>query len=399
MALEVIMPALGLAQEMGRLLRWAKEEGDNVVQGDVLMEIETDKSEVEIEAAGSGVLKGIRVQPGEDVEVGTVMAWILAPGEELPKPKDLVPDVTPEPPGVAPSEVSPPEPAPEQAAVANPQEDVGKGEAPALAAASPLARKIARERQVELVPGGGSGPGGAYLAGDLAPATQSGPGMSASRRRIALHTTQVWTTTPHFYLGRDVRAKRLQNWLGALRQRTGEAVTYTDLLLRTVGAAIRESPQMSDYWSDGEIRHRDGALVGIAIATSSGLLLATMRDPDRLRLPALVAARRQMVERAQAGKLSGSDVEPASITISNLGMFGVDRFEAVLTEGQSSLLAVGRIRDEVVPRDGVPAVEPVLSLTLSCDHRVLDGAAAAPFLTSLVSYLEEPALLLDAEVG
>jgi pyruvate dehydrogenase E2 component (dihydrolipoamide acetyltransferase) len=154
---------------------------------------------------------------------------------------------------------------------------------------------------------------------------------------------------------------------------------------------------MSDYWADGEIRHREGVHVALAIASPHGLLLATVNDADNLGLTQLVAARRSVVERAQAGKLSGADLEGASITISNLGMFGVDRFEAVLAEGQSSLLAVGRIRDEVVPVDGRPAVEPVLSLTLSCDHRVLDGAEAAPFLTTLVEYLEEPALLLDVD--
>jgi pyruvate dehydrogenase E2 component (dihydrolipoamide acetyltransferase) len=212
---------------------------------------------------------------------------------------------------------------------------------------------------------------------------------------MAIHTTQVWTTTPHFYLGRDVRARRLRDWRGALRQRSGQPVTVTDLLLRTVGAALREHPEMSDYWKDGEIHHREGVAVGLAIATTRGLLLATLRDPDRLGVTGLVAARGELVGRAQAGKLARTDLEPASITISNLGMFGVDHFQAILTEGQSSLLAVGRIRDQVIPIDGQPAVEPVLSLSLTCDHRVLDGALAAPFLAALVEYLEEPALLLD----
>ncbi|HVB52796.1 MAG TPA: dihydrolipoamide acetyltransferase family protein [Candidatus Acidoferrales bacterium] len=388
------MPALGLAQETGRLLRWIKQEGEEVAVGDLLMEIETDKSAVEIEASAKGFLRGISVQPGEDVAVGTVMAWILGEGEEAPAPR-----VTPV---VAPAAVAAAHKSrePEATQLDQPQPGNIEESPPTPAdqvAASPLARQLAQEHHLDLTPGGGSGPDGAYVAADLAATISAPVGMAAASRRMALHTTQVWTTTPHFYLGRDVRARRLQGWLEVLRQRSGEPVTYTDLLLRTVAVALRKHPQMSDYWVDGEIRHRDGAHVGLAIASPRGLLLATVRDADRLGLRELVVARRRVVERAQAGRLTGADLEGASITISNLGMFGVDRFEAVLTEGQSSLLAVGRIRDEVVPVDGRPAVEPVLSLTLSCDHRVLDGAGAAPFLITLVEYLEEPALLLDVE--
>lgn len=384
------MPALGMAQETGRLLRWIKQEGEAVAVGDLLMEIETDKSAVEIEAQAEGLLRGIRVQPGQEVEVGTVMAWILGPDEQLPERPAM---------SVSPTE------APEVAEVdsitpaAPPADPSPVVAAPAgeRVTASPLARRLAAELQIELAPGGGSGPAGAYVAADLAGAPQPQSGMSSARRRTATHTTQVWTTTPHFYLGRDVRAGRLRSWLTALRQRSGEPVTYTDLLLRTVAVALRQAPQMRDYWAAGEIRHREEVGVGLAIAGAQGLQLATLTDADRLGLAALVAARRGVVARATSGKLSGADLQPASITISNLGMFGVDRFEAVLAEGQSSLLAVGRIRDEVVPVDGRPAIEPVLSLTLSCDHRVLDGAEAAPFLAALVDYLEEPALLLDTE--
>ncbi len=380
------MPALGLAQETGRLLRWIKQEGEEVAVGDLLMEIETDKSAVEIEAGAPGFLRGIIVQPGEEVAVGTVMAWILAPGEETP----TQPAIT-EPPseeGAAAASLRPLTPTNKEEAEAEPLPL-------SRTAASPLARRLAEERQVNLPPGGGSGPGGAYVAADLASSTAPPTGLTAAGRRMALHTTQVWTTTPHFYLGREVRALRLRGWLEALRQRTGLAVTYTDLLLRTVGAALSQHPQLGDYWMNGEIRHRTGADVGLAIAIPSGLLLATVRDPGQLALSELVTTRRQLVERAQAGRLAGADLVVPSITISNLGMFGVDHFQAVLTDGQSALLAVGRVRDEVVPVAGRAGVEPVLSLSLSCDHRVLDGARAAPFLTTLAAYLEEPALLLD----
>jgi pyruvate dehydrogenase E2 component (dihydrolipoamide acetyltransferase) len=391
MAVEVIMPALGLAQETGRLLRWIKVEGDRVAVGDLLMEIETDKSAVQIEASGTGFLRGVRVQPGEEVGVGTVMAWILAEAEALPAGPAA------EAPAIPTPAAGDPEPV-----LAGDSDPVGSagGELSTVAAAtrpaaSPLARRLAAERGIELAAGGGGGPDGAYLAADLATAEPAKGQPSASRRRMAAHTTQVWVSTPHFYLSRDVRARRLRDWLAALRRRTGLAVTYTDLLIRTVGAAVKKHPEMGGYWASGEIRHRSSVHVGLAIATPGGLLLGTVRDVDQLELAKLVEARSQLVQRAQAGRLLGSDLEGAILTISNLGMFGVDRFGAVLTDGQSSLLAVGRIRDEVVPVDGRPAVEPVLSLTLSCDHRVLDGAQAAPFLNEVTEYLEEPELLLD----
>jgi len=375
------MPALGLAQETGRLLRWIKQEGEEVAVGDLLMEIETDKSAVEIEAPVAGRLRGIRTNPGDEVAVGTVMAWILAEGEDVPTV------------GEDPAAVRPAAPPPESIELNR----GGFGVPRDRVAASPLARRLARESRVELTPGGGSGPEGAYLAADLTPDAQGGAGMATARRRVALHTTRVWTTTPHFYLSRDVRAGTLQGWREELRRRSGEPVTYTDLLLRVVAAALIQHPQMSDYWVDGEIKRREGGQVALAIATEQGLLLATVSQAQEPKIRELVAARQGAVERAQRGKQSGADLAPASITISNLGMFGVDRFEAVLTEGQSSLLAVGRIRDEVVAVHGRPSVEPVLSLTLSCDHRVLDGAVAAPFLATLVSYLEQPALLLDGD--
>ncbi|HEY6538986.1 MAG TPA: dihydrolipoamide acetyltransferase family protein [Candidatus Dormibacteraeota bacterium] len=387
MPTEVIMPALGLAQETGRLLRWIKAEGQDVAVGDLLMEIETDKSAVEIEAPAAGTLSGVRVAPGEEVAVGTVMAWLLAPGEELPAAATV--EEAPPPELADPQSTSEPASSTEAAA---PLTVPGEGRL----AASPLARRLARESDVTLAPGGGSGPDGAFVAADigrLAGAVRVAPGNA--RHRTAVHTTAVWTTTPHFYLSRDARAGRLCYWLQALRRRSGLRVTYTDLLLRLVGSTLRQFPNLNDYWVDGQIQHRDGVGVALAIATERGLLLSTIRDPDLLSLAELTRARESMLERAQAGKLSASDATPASITISNLGMFGVDRFQAVLTEGQSALLAVGRIRDEVVAVAGRPSVEPVISVTLSCDHRVLDGAVAAPFLGALVEYLEQPELLLD----
>ncbi|MGH7692628.1 MAG: dihydrolipoamide acetyltransferase family protein [Candidatus Dormibacteria bacterium] len=380
MAAEVIMPALGMAQETGRLLRWIRQEGEAVSRGDPLMEIETDKATVEMEAQASGVLGGVMIQPGEEVQVGAVMAWILSPGEAVP------PSPAPRPPAPPASlPVAPTEAAQFSSAPGGPSRRL---------AASPLARRIARERGVELLPGQGSGPEGAYVASDLPGAGPALPGVGATaesgsaRRRMALHTTRVWTSTPHFYLGRDVRARRLREELESLRRATSEAITYTDLLLRSAGQALRSHPRLLEYWAGEGVSAHSEVAVGLAIDAERGLMLASIPDPDRLSVADLARTRRQAVERAQQGRLAGSDLAPACLTLSNLGMFGVDRFQAVLSEGQSSILAVGRIVDQVVVTDGRPSVEPVMSLNLSCDHRVLDGATAAPFLNTLVELLE-----------
>ncbi|MGH7698366.1 MAG: 2-oxo acid dehydrogenase subunit E2, partial [Candidatus Dormibacteria bacterium] len=340
MATEVIMPALGMAQETGRLLRWIKREGDQVAAGELLMEIETDKSAVEIEATASGVLQGVRVHEGDEVAVGTSLAWILGPAESVPglgagagamAPPSLAPSPTASPGAAgARSEVQP------------------KGRV----AASPRARRQAGERGLVLVPGGGSGPGGAYLAADI------GAGPDRARRGTAASTTAVWTTTPHFYLSREVRAGALQQRLERLRQGLGVRLTYTDLLLAALAQTLAAHPRINDHWDAGQVRHRATGHLALAVAGPKGLLMVTLTEPGRLGVAELAEARRQAVARARAGRLLASDLEPASVTLSNLGMFGVDRFEAVLAEGQSCLLAVGRIREAAVAVSGRPAVEP-----------------------------------------
>ncbi len=373
------MPALGMAQESGRLLRWIKRPGEQVAAGDLLMEVETDKSAVEIEATAAGVLGGVLVAEGEEVAVGTTLAWILAPGESAPErnPDELA---SPRPPAAPPERAGPPLTAP--------------GPTGGRVPASPLARRLAAERGVRLSPGAGTGPGGAYLAADVSVAA---PGGEMPRRGTAASTTSVWTTTPHFYLSRQVRARALGALLQTLRRELAVRVTYTDLLLRAAALGLRLHPEISGYWEGGEVRHRATTSLGLAVASPGGLLLATIPEPDVLSIAELAQARERAVARAQQGRLRGADLEPAALSLSNLGMLGVDSFAAVLAPAQSALLAVGRIRDVVVARDGRAVVEPATELTLSCDHRVLDGAVAAPFLAEVAELLEQPERLRAAD--
>jgi pyruvate dehydrogenase E2 component (dihydrolipoamide acetyltransferase) len=382
MASDVIMPALGMAQETGKVVRWLKAEGDVVAKGEPLLEVETDKVNVELESPGDGVLAGIRAAEGEDVPVGETIAFLLAVGEAMPEP-------------IA---AAAPEPAPQVAiqgtsgghAAAGP---TGRGRT----LASPKARRIAAERGIDLVALHGSGPGGAVVAADVEapkPATPDGPTPSVWRV-MAQHTTESWQTVPHFYLRREVDASRLESWRTAIRARPGhERVSHTDLLVKLVAEALRRHPRVNSSWRDGVIVASERVGVGIAVAIDEGLVVPIVHDADRLSLAQTLARRIELVDAARHGRLRPDDVSGGTFTISNLGMYGVDSFDAIVNAPQAAILAVGRIADRVVPVDGQPAVRPMLQLSLSFDHRVVDGARGAEFLETLASLVEEPAGLV-----
>ncbi|MDR7523763.1 MAG: dihydrolipoamide acetyltransferase family protein [Armatimonadota bacterium] len=381
MPTHVIMPALGVAQETGKVLRWLRREGDSVRQGEPLLEIETDKATVELEAPASGILSAISAAEGETVPVGRTIAHILGPGEV-----QAAPPAAPSP---------PPAPAP-----------VG----PARVAASPKARRLARERGVDLTGLVGSGPGGAVLASDVPEAAvvgatpgqpvaglpaAAGPEVGTVWRLMAERTLTSWTTAPHFFLLRDVDATRLIAWREHYQKRAGAEVTYTDLLVRLVATALGAHPHLNARWNAGRIVFHEGIHIGVAVATEGGLVVPVIHDAGRLSLGEIVRRRADLVERARAGRLRPDDIQGGTFTISNLGMYGVDAFTAIINPPQASILAVGRIAGRVVPVDGQPAVRPMMLLCLSCDHRVVDGARGAQFLGALVDLIEEPASLVE----
>jgi pyruvate dehydrogenase E2 component (dihydrolipoamide acetyltransferase) len=388
LATDVIMPALGMAQETGKVLRWLKAEGDEVSKGEPLMEVETDKVTVEIEAPAGGVLASLRASEGAEVPVGETVAVIAAPGEDVPtngSPAAGAPVEAEVPPAAAPAVVQ---------------------EAPAAARrrlASPKARRLAAERGVDLdTLADGSGPHGALVAADiphdaLTPAAAGGAELSLSRvwSIMAERTAESWTSAPHFYLLREVDAGRLGGWRDVAAKRLGRGVSVTDLLVRATAAALRDHPRLNAAWADGSVLLNDEVNVGIAVAIEDGLVVPVVHGADRIGLEGIAARREDVVSRAREGSLRREDVERGTFTISNLGMFGVDAFNAVLNAPQAAILAVGRIVDRVVAVDGSAAVRPTMALTLSCDHRVVDGARAAAFLDELAALIEEPAGLAD----
>jgi pyruvate dehydrogenase E2 component (dihydrolipoamide acetyltransferase) len=375
MPTNVIMPALELAQETGKVLRWLKSPGDTVRKGESIVEIETDKVTVEIEAPASGVLRDVTARAGDVVPVGQAIALIVAPGEAG---------------AVGPTPVATPAPA---AAVP----------AARLAAASPKARRLAAERGRDVSALRGSGPGGAVLAADVAAAklpaapparSVEAPGVSTVWRIMAERMTASWTTAPHFYLVREVNVSRLVAWLEKARKQTGAHVTYTDLLVKLVTAAISQHPAVNASWKDGAIVRNADINIGLAVAIDDGLVVPVLHRADTLSLAELATRREDLVSRAQAGKLRPPDIQGSGFTISNLGMYGVDAFNAIVNPPQAAILAVGRIADRVVAVSGQPAVQPTMVLTLSCDHRALDGARGAQFLGALAELIEEPLALL-----
>ena len=395
MATDVIMPALGMAQETGKVLRWLKAEGEEVAKGEPLMEVETDKVTVEIEAPADGLLAGVRAAEGAEVPVGQTVAVIVAPGEDVPANGS----------GAAPAAE-----APLLAAAPEPARAQAQAQGPAVATrrrlASPKARRLAAERGIDLdTLVAGSGPHGALVAADILAAGTGGDSgrptaveeLAPSRiwSIMAQRTTESWTTAPHFYLLREVDAGRLASWREVAGRRLGRKVSVTDLLVRATAAALRDHPRANAAWADGTILLNDEVNLGIAVAVEDGLVVPVIHGADRIGIAGIVERREDVVARARDGALRPEDVERGTFTISNLGMYGVDAFNAVVNAPQAAILAVGRIVDRVVAAGGMPVVRPTMALTLSCDHRVVDGARAAAFLDTLAALIEEPAGLAD----
>ncbi|HWO69225.1 MAG TPA: dihydrolipoamide acetyltransferase family protein [Actinomycetota bacterium] len=264
-----------------------------------------------------------------------------------------------------------------------------------MPAASPKARRLARERGMDLGALAGSGPGGAVVATDLGAARAEGVPVGAVHRRMAERTAESWRAAPHFYLSRDVLADRAVELVEALR-RGGAEVTLTDVFVRAAALALRAHPRVNGRWEDAgpTVVEEADVNVGIAVATDDGLVVPVIRGADRMGLRELAARRRELVERARGGTLRPEDVRGGTFTLSNLGMFGVDRFAAVLNPPQAAILAVGRVADRPVVVGGRVEPRAVVSLTLSCDHRVVDGALGARFLDAVASAVEGPSALI-----
>jgi pyruvate dehydrogenase E2 component (dihydrolipoamide acetyltransferase) len=389
MAISVVMPALELTQETGKLVAWRKSEGEPVVKGEVLLEVETDKAVVEIDAAADGILAGVKAVAGDVVAVGKTIAWIISPGEALPKEdasRDAVKSVP-----AARVQIS------HSAAVSSePQSGSAK--------ISPKARRLAREHNVDITRVHGTGADGEILASDILalaesaskdePAASELKPLSSVARLMAERTTQSWTTVPHFFVVREIDAGPLVEALEKFRELAdkvaGVRVTHTDLLVALVARMLLRHPRINSSWAGQGIRHNKDVNIALAMAIDEGVVTGVIQNADRLDLSQLALQRKGLAERAKGGQLRPADIANATFTISNLGMYQVDAFTAIIVPPQAAILAVGCIADRVVPVGGQPAIRPMMSLTLSSDHRVIDGARAAQFLNDLTEAIHDP---------
>jgi pyruvate dehydrogenase E2 component (dihydrolipoamide acetyltransferase) len=386
MAFSVVMPALEMAQETGKLVAWRKKEGESVVKGEPLIEIETDKAVLEVESPADGVLAGISALEGTVVPVGKTIAWIIRPGESVPL------EVTP---NTSERQITKPPIHPVPVASTLPSVS-----AATAAQISPKARRLAKEHGVDVARVHGSGPGGEILASDVLAAAKSAPApppvetLGTIGRLMAERTTQSWTSVPHFFVVREVDASRLvaarEHAKSTMEQAGAAPLTYTDFLVALAAPLLAKHSRVNASWVDGKIHSNAEVNIAVAMAVDGGVVAPVIHNANTAKLGEIAVQRQALTERARAGRLRPDDIANATFTISNLGMYHVDAFSAIISPPQAAILAVGSIQDRVIPVAGQPAIRPMMTLTLSCDHRVIDGAGAALFLDDLVEALREP---------
>ena len=392
MAFSVVMPALEMAQETGKLIAWRKNEGDRVTKGEPLLEIETDKAVMEVEAPADGVLAGITGKIGSDIPVGQTIAWIVAPGEKPPAENKSPAPVAR---GTTESHAAP-------VAMSVPETSTAQS-----ARISPKARRLAKELGVDFSALRGTGSAGEILASDVQAAAASPvtSGVAAKKsthlevpttlgRLMAERTTRSWTTVPHFFVTREIEAGALNQYrdkqAAEIERSHNIRITHTDVLVALTARVLLKHPRSNSSWTADGIRLHDHVNMGVAVAVNDGVVVAVIPNAHTASLPEIAQQRCDVAERARAGKLRPADIADATFTISNLGMYHVDQFTAIITPPQAAILAVGSISDRVVAVEGKPAVRSVMTLTLSSDHRVVDGARAALFLNDLAEAVRDP---------
>ena len=402
MANEVKLPRLGQGMEAGTITKWLKSPGDTVAKGEPLFEIDTDKVTQEVESDYAGVLLKITLESGE-APVGQTIAYIGKEGEEVAEATaaPVKEEPKPEPDSAKPNQVpeSPAEPAP------------ASGSNGGRIKASPLARRIARERGIDLSSLSGTGPDGRIVAEDVergqVAATQTPAGVAPVpggevesvpltniRKTIARRLTAAWQA-PVFQLTVSADMTRANELVARSRELNPDVrVTVTDLLAKVCAQALMRHRDVNVQYTEDALLKFPTANVGIAVAAPQGLIVPVIRSVERLSLAEVGMARTDIVGRARDNKLTAQDLEDGTSTISNLGMFGIEQFVAVINPPQAAILAVGATLDTPVARNGAVEVRPMMTMTLTVDHRAVDGAAGADFLRTVKQFLEEPALAL-----
>jgi pyruvate dehydrogenase E2 component (dihydrolipoamide acetyltransferase) len=405
MATELKVPTLGMDMEEATIVRWLVEEGAEVKKGEPVLEIDTDKTSFEIEAPADGAIQALRGEEGDTLPVGATLAYVTAPGEEIPESPEEAPaeEAQPKASGDA-TGVGRQKSSEDQAVPASEDSEDGR-----KVRASPAARRAAAEMGVPIENVSGSGPYGRVYLSDVlemeteAPAEEAEPAhidaarrepLSRIRRLGAERTARSFSEVPHFYLTRDMEADRLVELLERLESRMDPAPSMTELLVLAVSRTLRDHPRLNGRYAGGELEVHDDVNVRVAVATDEGLVVPVIAKADTLSLRELVPKVKDLVRRTREHELSPQELSGGTFTISNLGMMEIDSFDAIINTPEAAILAIGRIRTVPEWREGGWVPRRVISATLSVDHRVADGADGARFLADLQSVLSDWELLL-----
>ncbi len=434
MAEPIIMPKFEMSQEIGTIVEWSKQEGDAVKKGETILVVETDKVTMDVECPATGIIAGMRGEPGEQIPVTEIIGYVLQPGEALPTAK--VPEAKQQTPAVETksSEATPVAKRMAEEAgldVANIQ-GTGPGgkvtktdvenalvqdNAPAAdetgkVRATPAARRIARENAIDLTGVAGSGPRDRVQAIDVMGAVAATPAsarvirqagefipFSGMRKKIADRMTASYQTAPHVYLTSKVDMSNFQNFRSRLNERAkkegAEHFSATALMVKAVSWALLRNPILNSVLTEDRIHMQAETNIGVAVALDDGLIVPVVRNVEQLGLAEIAEKVNGVVRRARTNELSPIEVAGGTFTISNLGAFGIEQFTAIINPGQTAILAVGAIQEEVVPDgEGGIMVVPLMRMTLGLDHRIADGATGARFMADLRDALQEPELML-----
>ena len=407
---EVIMPKMGATMAVGTIVAWLKKEGDWVGKGEPILEIETDKVTMVVESLDSGILKKILIQPGAEVPVTDVIGYIGDEDDEVPS--ELIDRAA----GTRDALTS--------EAIAEPQREMGlaRGKQEGKITATPVARKLAGESGIDLSLLQGTGPEGRITKKDVLQAMKEKeeapqveafeaelqmPGspriaevvpLTGLRKTIAKRLAESFRDTPHIVITMPAdmtQARRMRDsLLTAVEKKYGVRLSYTDLFVKASALGLKEYPALNSSLVGEEIRLYQDVNIGLAVAIPGGLIVPTIFGADQLSLPEIAKARKELVEKAQEGSARLDEVSGGTFTLSNLGMYGVESFSAVINPPQVAILAIGAVEEKAVVRHGQVAIRPQVTLSLSADHRVVDGAQAAQFLARVRELLEDPSLML-----
>jgi pyruvate dehydrogenase E2 component (dihydrolipoamide acetyltransferase) len=397
MVTEVIMPKMGQTMEKGKVIKWLKREGEEIRKGESLLEVETDKTTIEVEARGTGILRKILVQEGEEAPIATIIGYIAKEGEVIPEEAQRK--------AVSQTEK------PSEKFVLEPVQTLKESEAAEKVKASPLAKKLAEEMGISITQVIGTGPGGRITREDVLAFAAKKPSvvveeedqfevvpMTSMRKAIAAKMTQSKTCVPHFYVSTDVdmteAVKMRENLLPTYEAEVGARLSFTHMLIKAVAIALNEFPQLNSTFEDEIIRQWKNINIGVAVSLEDGLIVPVLRKANELSLKEIAVKTTELIAKARDRKLREEEFSGGTFTISNMGAFDVESFVAIINVPETAILATGSINDKVSIFNEEIVVRKIMNMTLSVDHRVVDGAYAARFLQKIKNLLEVPQNLI-----